>query len=213
MSYNFRDLTGKVFGRLTVIKRIEDRIQPSGQKKTQWLCKCECGNYSKVTSSNLLKKHSVSCGCFAKESTKKRATVHGFSKKERLYNIWTGIRKRCFTKTCPDYKNYGGRGITLCEKWLDYINFRNWALNNGYSEQLTIERKNLNDNYCPENCLWIEKKEQSKNRRNVIKINGKTLPDICKELSPNNKKLYQKIYMRLKRGMPVEKALYPKNYK
>ena len=213
MTYNFKDLTGKTFGRLTVIKRVENLVQPSGQQKTQWLCRCECGNTTKVTSSNLLRGHSTSCGCFAKESARKRSQTHCLSGKERLYGIWTGIRKRCFTKTCVDFKNYGGRGITLCDEWLNYMNFRTWAFNNGYSDELTIERKDVNKNYCPENCLWIEKREQSRNRRNVRRINGKLLTDICNELSPNDNKLYQKIYMRLKRGMPIEKALNPKNYK
>lgn len=88
----------------------------------------------------------------------------------RLYITWLGIKRRCFKENCKDYKNYGARGITICDSWLnDFFNFKDWAYKNGYDDNLTIERKNVDGNYCPENCTWIPMSEQSKNRRNTSK--------------------------------------------
>lgn len=203
MQHNFKNLVGKKFGRLTVIERV------LCAKRTTWRCICDCGKEVNVLSTNLISHHSTSCGCLTKEINRKRKTTHGFSKKERLYNIWTGIRKRCFCETSIDYKNYGGRGISMCDEWKnDYLNFRNWSLLNGYTENLTIDRIDVNCNYCPDNCRWIAKSDQSRNRRNTLFFFGKSLTQLCNKISCNDRKFYQKVYMRLKRGWDIEKALF-----
>ena len=99
----------------------------------------------------------------------KRNYTHGESS-TRLYKIWIGIKKRCFNQNCWNYKYYGGRGITICNGWLDFIPFRDWALNNGYQEDLIIDRKNSNIDYNPENCRWITVLESNRNKRNTINI-------------------------------------------
>ena len=110
---------------------------------------------------------------------------HGM-RKTRLYRIWAGMKTRCFNELVKSYSDYGGRGIIVCEEWVSsFLSFADWANNNGYSDELTIERKEVNGNYEPSNCCWIPKSEQCKNRRNnrYIEINGvtKTLTEWSRE--------------------------------
>lgn len=154
------DLSGRKFGRLTVIERYSNI-----GKHAAWLCKCECGRTKAVRSDHLLYKKTVSCGCFEDESRKSgNHYIHG-GKHSRLYNIWCGMRKRCTNKNCAAYDNYGGRGIKVCNEWQRFEPFRDWALSNGYSDELSIDRINVNGNYEPTNCRWSDAKDQANNRR------------------------------------------------
>ena len=196
----FEDLTGKQFTYLTVLSR---DYNPK-YKRAMWKCLCKCGNVKTVSAYNLKKGYTRSCGCKKYES---HNVKHGM-KHTRIYGIWTGINKRCFNPNSKGYKNYGGRGITMCDEWhKDFMSFYNWAISNGYQDNLTIERIDNNGNYCPQNCKWIVFEEQSRNRRNTIFIeyNGKrqTLVDWSKELNINPKTLYY----RHSRGWSAEKML------
>lgn len=190
------DLTSKKFGRLTVIERAEDYISPKGKKYTQWLCQCDCGKFKVVSTSRLKDGTTQSCGCYSKETKEK----HGLCN-SRLYEIYYGIKKRCLNKNSKSYKDYGGRGISICNDWLDqdvgFVNFYNWAISNGYKDNLTLDRINTNGNYEPSNCRWVSKKEQSNNKRNNINItyNGKTqtLKQWCLELNIDYKTAHKKI--------------------
>ena len=196
-----KDLTGQKFGRLTVIKIV-------GKDKYQniiWLCKCDCGKDVSVRSASLLKGRTVSCDCYNKEKAKYAFKTHGLSK-TRLYRIWTGIKNRCFNENIPKYKNYGNRGIFVCDEWKnDFMSFYNWAMDNGYQDDLSIDRINVNGNYEPLNCRWITNKEQSRNKRNnnLITYNNEThcISEWAEILGfkPND------IYRRLKLGWCVEK--------
>lgn len=165
------DLTGLRFGRLLVLKEDARFVSKSksAYSKKQYLCKCDCGKEVSVLEALLLNGHTTSCGCFHKEKLSQRMKSHGESG-TRLYSIWSGIKDRCFNKNDDSFFRYGGRGITLCEDWLIFENFSKWAKNNGYSDKLTIERKDVNSGYCPQNCCWIPIEEQAKNRRNTCRI-------------------------------------------
>lgn len=149
------NLLNKKFGKLTVIKFKEI----SKDKKAIWYCQCECGKIIETSTHSLKSGNSTSCGC----SRIKYKKIN-----ERLYRIWAGIKTRCFNEKKKEYKNYGGRGIKICDEWLEYKNFYIWAMTNGYKDNLTIERIDVNGNYEPNNCTWITIQEQQKNKRNTI---------------------------------------------
>jgi hypothetical protein len=174
----FENLIGKQFGRLTVV----DLSEKMSGRKSYWVCKCECGNEKLVRSDSLKSGNVQSCGCLKVEQNKVNLnqTKHGDTTRgnhKRLWQIWQGIKQRTSNPNKKTYARYGGRGIVMCEEWKDdYIAFRDWALNNGYSDDLTIDRIDVDGNYEPSNCRWATNKEQCNNRRTnvLIEWNGKT---------------------------------------
>lgn len=164
-----KDLSGKVYGRWTVIK-----FSHRKGKNYYWVCKCSCekNTIKTVNSAQLNNGQSQSCGCFNKETI----TKHGLNG-NKLYHIFNSMKARCYSTTNKSYKNYDGRGIKICDEWLNDVKlFIEWAHKNGYKEGLTIERKDVNGDYCPQNCCWESRKTQSNNtRKNIfIDYNGKT---------------------------------------
>lgn len=159
------DLTGQVFGRLTCIQR----AGRSSKYNALWECECTCGNKVVVNSNNLIQSNTKSCGCIRHEILLQRVSSHNLSD-TRLYEIWWGMKKRCFNPNCHAFKRYGQRGITICKEWLDFKTFYDWALLNGYSKDLTIERINTNGNYEPGNCKWIILGKQVRNTRTNVLV-------------------------------------------
>lgn len=176
------DLTGQRFGRLTVIKEI-------GKNKYSdylWECLCDCGNTKIVTTNRLRCGITKSCGCLRKELCVDTHTTHNLSK-SRLYKIFWMMKYRCYNHNSSAYKYYGAKGITIYQPWLnDFLNFYNWALANGYQDNLTIERIDVNGNYEPSNCIWITQAEQMKNRTNTHFI---TYEGVAKDLTEWSKEL------------------------
>lgn len=168
-----RDLTGLTLSYLTVLERAPDHFKPSGKKVVRWLCQCNCGKKTVVTTDNLVSGHTKSCGCLRHEPYTK---THGETN-TRLYKIWVGIKDRCYNSNSYNYENYGERGILVCDEWnSSYESFRDWAMCNGYSDSLTIDRVDYDGDYEPSNCRWTDVKTQANNRRTnrFITFKGET---------------------------------------
>lgn len=192
----FIDLTGQRFGRLTVIKRV-------GSDKNHyalWECQCDCGNTTVTSSNHLLHNNTKSCGCFKRELSSNRFKKHG-EYKTRLYRIWRNIMSRCIWHIKEDHRicrDYQHRGITVCNEWQEYENFAKWARSNGYSDDLSIDRIDVNGNYEPNNCRWADIKTQANNKRSCIyiKINNevKTLTEWCEQFGVNKNTAHARIF-------------------
>lgn len=195
------DLTGMHFGRLIAVKRAENKSH-----QVRWLCRCSCGKQVVVSKSSLRNGCTKSCGCLNKEKTIERNTTHNESR-TRLYKIWAGMKRRCKHIKDKNYKLYGGRGIKVCEEWLnDFVAFRDWALTNGYADKLTLDRIDVNGNYEPSNCRWATTLEQANNKRNnhTVTFNGETrsIREWAILLGVN----YGSLRSRIQRGWSVERA-------
>lgn len=197
----FKDLSGKTFGCWEVIKL--SHITSSNH--SYWVCKCNmCNNTHTVESSSLISGRSTKCRSCATTRAKKKS----FSK-DPIKKVFMGMKQRCYNKNTRSYSNYGAKGIAICDEWLtNPESFYQWAYNNGYSKGLSIERKDISKDYSPDNCIFIPKNEQSKNRSVsiMVTINDKTmcLSDWCKEY---NISLSLVKYRTEKKGMTYEQAL------
>ena len=196
------DITGKRYNHLVVVKRLEN----AKGGIAMWECLCDCGNTTQVRGANLKSGAVKSCGCLRRETNP--SLRHNMSH-TRLYREWASIKQRCYTPSVRGYENYGGRGIKMCAEWKESFElFMDWALKNGYSDNLTIERVDVNGDYCPENCKWIPWEEQQKNRRfcRFIEYNGETknLTEWCETLHLPYKMVHNRIH---KLGWSFERAI------
>lgn len=200
MAKKIKDLTGQRFGMLTAVS-----ISHRKGTRTYWNCKCDCGRTRVVSGDHLKRMDNTDCGCTRKHISYSKK--HGMSD-SRLYTIWALMKYRCNNPNRKEYADYGGRGIRVCKEWNDPQNFIDWALNNGYSDDLTLDRIDNNSGYCPENCRWVTKSVQMNNRRTCryITHNGetKTISQWAKEKGMR--------YIQLKRridnyGWSIERAL------
>lgn len=194
-----KNLTGQRFGKLTVLEQVESK-----NGRSMWKCLCDCGNYKIASSSTLHNGRTRSCGCLEPNKTHGKANT-------RLYRIYSGMKARCYNQNTKAYKHYGGRGITICDEWLGengFVKFYDWSIKNGYSENLSIDRIDVNGNYEPSNCRWADAKTQSINKRNKITIyyggEEKTLVELSEEFEINYETLRHRIFDK---KMDVEKAL------
>lgn len=162
------DLVGHIYGRLTVVRE-------SGRKngKVLWECKCSCGTTVHLTGNAMRSGNSLSCGCLNND----RIFKHGVST-TRPYKIWRGIMSRCLNPEAKDYEAYGGRGIKVCEEWQDPVTFVKWAFANGHSNDLQIDRKDNNGDYCPDNCRWVSR-SINMNNRGMLSNNKTGYTGVC----------------------------------
>lgn len=206
MNKNFIDLTGQKFGRLTVIKCV-------GNNKDKghfyyWLCRCNCGNFKETRGTSLQNGATQSCGCLSREMLEKgrqNRKTHGMSESPE-FRIWLHLKDRCLNKNDKQYKNYGGRGIKVCKEWLNSFEVFYADMGKRPSKKHSIDRRNNDGNYCPENCWWVLPKVQSRNtRRNrMLTYKGETLCMIewAERLNIN----YKNLWNRLNKGWNIEKA-------
>jgi len=204
------DLVGKVFGRWTVIKSVDEK---HGHNSDYWTCKCTCGKTSNITRYDLTNGHSKSCGCYSAYLLGNRKRKHG-ARNTRLYSIWLSIRNRCNRVRNDNYKWYGARGIQVCDTWnKDFIAFREWALANGYNDNLTIDRINSNMGYYPENCRWSDMTTQNNNRRDNVLIKIGDEVDTLSNWAKHSGIPYGCLYRRKALGWSEDELLLPKGEK
>lgn len=192
------------------------KILQIGQKYNEWeviefvnnkfvTCKCSCGTIKNVRIHDLVNNKSKRCVSCANKL--RGIKTHGQSN-TRLFRIWKDMKGRCYCKTNHDYINYGGRGISICKKWLDdFMNFYEWSMNNNYKDNLTIERLDVNGNYEPSNCMWVPKAIQASNtrRNHYVYYNNKKYT--IAELARKYKLPYSVVYKRLARGWSIDETI------
>jgi hypothetical protein len=200
----FDDIVGQKFNRLIALRR----ISRSGQ--TRFLFRCDCGNEPVLSASNVVRGHTKSCGCLKAEGNNLR---HGRARKHsrsRLYTIWISMKARCTNVRCARYADYGGRGIAIDPQWNDFSTFQLWAVNNGYSDDLEIDRIDNDGNYGPSNCRWVSRTCNSNNRRssNLVSAWGETKSTAEWARDTRCAFLYDTLRRRCRRaGMSPEEAI------
>lgn len=191
---------GDKFGQLTVEQIINN---------SNIYCKCICGCIKKYTFSHLKRLCTMSCGCLTPKIKSEKKSKHRLSN-TRLYQIFNGIKTRCYNENSEDYKTYGGKGIKICQEWLDnFLNFYNWSIANGYQDNLSIDRKNNDGDYCPENCRWTTQYHQSRNTSRTISITAFGETKVLKDWSTDIRCKISEVTLlrRIKNGMNPELAI------
>lgn len=196
-----KNLSGKRFGRLTVLR-------PAYRENTTsvWLCSCDCGNITYASGYALTSGRTQSCRCLHKELLSKRQKTHGLTDKHPIYRTWRGMKQRCLYPNHACFNRYGGRGIKICDRWLDFKNFYE-DMRPTWFKGASIDRVNTNGDYTPENCRWATPKQQANNsnRNLVIDLYGtrKSLTEWCEQLNLN----YRTVLGRINRGWNEYRAL------
>lgn len=190
-------MIGEKFNRLFVIsisgKRLYNKI---------YLCKCDCGKEVNVEGNKIKSGHTKSCGCLQKEIMSSIKTKHGLlkgGKNNKIFSMWQNMKNRCLNKNVPAYKNYGGRGICICEEWLDSSNFIDWVLSNGWKENLQIDRIDNNKGYSPDNCRFVNRSQNILNSRKSIGSVAGVCRDMCVD--------YKLVKDRLRNGWSFEESI------
>jgi hypothetical protein len=198
-------IIGKRFNRLTILSDKPPYVYKGGRKKKQVLCKCDCGKEKIILLENVTSGKSKSCGCFNIDRTREANTTHGMCYTP-LNGIWREIRKRCLNKNYKRYADWGGRGITVCKQWDVFMNFHE-DMKDGYKKGLQIDRIDNNKGYSKENCRWVTRTENGRNKRNNVLLTfaGKTACVAEWEQMYNLPK--DIIRKRIKRGWDTERAI------
>lgn len=198
---------GEVYGKLTVIEESEIVVTTAGKNRRMVLCSCDCGAKKIIPLERLRFGVGLMCKACAIQKNRERNIKHGATDnrgyRDRLYKCWDNMKSRCYNKNDKSYNRYGGRGITVCDEWKDsYEHYREWALSNGYEENLTCDRINNEGNYEPSNCRWSTVKEQAQNRRSTITYKGECASDASTRLGGS----LELVGGRIRSGWSTEKA-------
>lgn len=198
------ELEGKKFGRLSVVRKVESK-----NGRSMWLCKCDCGKEVVKTGKLLANGMTRSCGCLSRETTivKNKSRRKYECSDVHLRAVWKKMIERCELPKNNRYYRYGARGIKVCKAWHDFNEFARWALDSGYKRGLTIERNDIDGDYCPENCRWATYKEQANNRSDNIRITYDSKEKTLKEWSEVFGIPYHTLYSRISSGWEFEKAI------
>lgn len=206
-SKKFKDFSGNKINHLTAIRYVGK--SKTGRAYYEW--KCDCGNITIAQYSNVISGNTISCGCEGKKIIKKRNKKHGHSR-SHLYKIYYHMRYRCYNPNKDNYKDYGGRGIYVCDEWMDpingFMNFYNWSMNNGYQKGLSIDRIDNDGPYAPWNCRWVTSKVQSNNTRSNHNITYKKYTYTISQWADICGLTQDAIIGRLKNGWDTEKILF-----
>jgi hypothetical protein len=195
-----KDKTGQTFVRL----RVESRTSGPNPKETYYRCVCDCGTIVVVTGRNLRSGNSKSCGCLSREKSSRRWRKHGASKVLPEYAVWTQIKTRCYSRTRPSYRHYGGRGITMCDAWQADFSAFYTDMGPRPSAKHSIDRINNDGPYGPYNCRWATKREQGRNQRTNVGVGPYPTITAAAEavgIKPGT------LWARLNAGWSVERAL------
>lgn len=207
------DITGQKFGMLTVIERDGYGVDKDGKHYSLWKCQCECGNITTISQHLIVTGEKRSCGCLRKQFKSTKGERHGMSG-TRLYTTYRMMLARCENPTDHHFKDYGGRGIKVCDEWKNSFNsFYEWAIANGYTDNLTIDRIDVNGNYEPNNCRWATNTQQQRNKRNNKRhlVNGEYL--LIKEISEKYNIPEETLRGRMRYGnMTMQEAVNHKKY-
>jgi len=207
-AYNFKDLTGEKFSRLAVI----EFYGLNKHQRTLWQCRCDCGRVTVVSGSNLTKGATKSCGCLRSELLSNRLTKHGMATngdRHSLYKRWASMKARCTNPNEYAFKNYGARGISVCDEWLHFEPFAKWSLKNGYENHLELDRIDNNEGYYPGNCRWVTAQKNQLNKRNNNRITIKNVTKTLSEWSRESGISIQTIKSRMRYGWSCDDLLKP----
>ena len=203
-NYNDEKWRGIKINELTIIGF--EKIQRGRSTRWNWICRCSCGTIKSISPLRVLNGNTTSCGCAKRnriiEYNRTEKVVHGYARngkdRKRIYRIWRGMKERCSNKNSHDYMNYGGRGISVCDEWKNSFEaFNEWASNNGYADNLSLDRIDVNGNYCPENCKWATMIEQQRNRQNTERFEYLGEKRTIAEISQMTGISYGALYHRL----------------
>lgn len=199
-------MIGKRFGKLTVLEECNERQN----RAKVYRCVCDCGNYTNVVGYSLRSGRTKSCGCLNHKSRKGLNITHGKTG-TRLYNIFKNMKTRCYNKHFSKYKHYGGRGIVICDEWLnDFMSFYDWSMTNGYADNLTIDRIDCNGNYEPNNCRWVDMKQQLNNKSDNVLLTYKEKTQTISKWADELNMCYSTIQSRHYRGWSDKECLFGK---
>lgn len=195
---------GEAFGRLTAVSA----LGANKHRNIVWLCRCSCGGEVRVPATKLRTGWTRSCGCLRRETTRAKRLTHGESRRHaesREYRIWKNMKMRCLNPATRNFAEYGGRGITICDRWRD--SFEDFLADMGRSNGLQIERKDNNAGYSPENCIWATRKTQCRNTRRSFRITADGATRTAAEWSERTGIPEGAIRRRIQRGWAPERAV------